>query len=1295
MKSTLPLPQFAMTLELVLNFAAADQLTVSFAGESSGPIAFQSPFSDADLQEVRWYLEQYAAQYGTEIDDDRAKRVAERLKQWGTELYRRAVMADPDGGAARLFAAFLDEKETGRVLTVRAVQPEILALPWELLHVPGGAYVFNERPRISIRRNLAGTRGGRAPKRVTPKAALRLLMVVSRPTDAGFIDPRGEAQAVLAAIARQGAGRIAVEFLRPATLKALEARLEDEALPPIDILHFDGHGVFDATGAISAGKAADPSLPGGWLKGEGANTGYLLFEQADGTRDLVPAERLGEILHQQGLGLVVLSACQSAAVAGEEAIGSVAARLTQTGVPSVVAMSYSVLVTTTQRLFDSFYEHLVQGKGVGASLDNARRQLLLNPDRGERVRNGRDRITLRLEDWFVPTLYQSGQDSGLVASSLQSTSPDQVQDAAFRPLSPPILGGVRPESPPELGDLGGSVPPTPLAGFFGRRRELWAIEQAFVRGRRRVTISGFGGQGKTALAIEVGRWLQQTGLFDAVCFVDYAGFQGVDALGWAVSRLAVELGENFIDGLAVRARLAQKPVLVLLDNLEDVAAAGQQPLLTAAVAWSEAGASRVLVTTRQGDLGHPGYPAGGDFKHQQLGLKGLGSEANPDDAIDLCRALWAVPSALGEVPQPLPARSALVNVLTQVEFHPLSIALVVEQLKARRVAAVGEALARLLAAVPAGQSKDKCLIASLNLSLERLGTQEREWVQRLGVFAGGAIESELLEITEFTAEQWQPLRRQLEGAGLVTAEVLPNINYPYLKFHPTLAPVLWGTLAPAEQQALKQRHQERYYALSRWLYHADDQNPLAARAIARRELPNLLTAVRSALAAADENAVDVVNYVNRFLDYFGMNQDRQRLTDQAQAISGVVGSPSWFLSRSNAGEQLWQAGQLQAAMGIFEDILQGLGTEIRYDRCLTLGRIGRCWGRGGQPERAATTYRQTLAELGQLTPSDSVKRQIGVTQADLGTVLRHLGAYGEARSAYEASLAIGQELGDDRLVAGINGQLGTLALEEGNLPEAERRYREALTQFQSLGEPAMEAVGWHQLGRVYQEAKAWEAAQEAYRQSAAINEQQGDLAGAAKTWNQLATVLGNTGKFQEAEAYYRKAIEADRKVGNAIEVAKDLNNLANLLRTQGGAARLAEAQQLAEESLAMMQTLDPSAGIWATYTILAEIALQQGDQPAARGYRRQARQSYAAFAGAQHELQQHEGLMQAVVAAIQDPSQLPELEEHLQSRSADGWGDLVAALRRLLAGERDEDGLCADLHYIDSLIVGAVLQRLS
>jgi hypothetical protein len=202
----------------------------------------------------------------------------------------------------------------------------------------------------------------------------------------------------------------------------------------------------------------------------------------------------------------------------------------------------------------------------------------------------------------------------------------------------------------------------------------------------------------------------------------------------------------------------------------------------------------------------------------------------------------------------------------------LSIKLVAEQLRSRRAADVGEALERLLAEVPIGQEKDKSLIASLNLSLERLDEQALDWVRRLGVFAGGAMEHVLLKVTESTSEQWQPLRQQLIAAGLLQLEVLPGITVPHLKFHPTLVRVLWMRLSEEEQEQLKRRHRERYYGLSRWLYQTDYQRPHAARAIAVRELPNLLVAVRGALAT-EENGGEFAVTVNWFLNVFGITRN--------------------------------------------------------------------------------------------------------------------------------------------------------------------------------------------------------------------------------------------------------------------------------------------------------------------------------------------------------------------------------------------------------------------------------------
>jgi len=50
------------------------------------------------------------------------------------------------------------------------------------------------------------------------------------------------------------------EFLYPATLEALQERLDDDTRPPIDILHFDGHGVFALVSEDDANR--EPSLYG-------------------------------------------------------------------------------------------------------------------------------------------------------------------------------------------------------------------------------------------------------------------------------------------------------------------------------------------------------------------------------------------------------------------------------------------------------------------------------------------------------------------------------------------------------------------------------------------------------------------------------------------------------------------------------------------------------------------------------------------------------------------------------------------------------------------------------------------------------------------------------------------------------------------------------------------------------------------------------------------------------------------------------------------------------------------------
>jgi hypothetical protein len=94
----------------------------------------------------------------------------------------------------------------------------------------------------------------------------------------------------------------------------------------------------------------------------------------------------------------------------------------------------------------------------------------------------------------------------------------------------------------------------------------------------------------------------------------------------------------------------------------------------------------------------------------------------------------------------------------------------------------------------------------------------------------------------------------------------------------------------------------------------------------------------------------------------------------------------------------------------------------------------------------------------------------------------------------------------------------------------------------------------------------------------------------------------------------------------------------------------------------------------------------------ARECRYLARTTKAAFAGTQSELQQHTEFIEFVVAAMGDEAAREQLEPELVQMEENGWGQLVAAIRRVLAGEREVDVLWDDLDADDSMIIAAILR---
>jgi tetratricopeptide (TPR) repeat protein len=1242
------------------DFDAPVPVSVHFGETDTETFDFINPLTDKNLSELRWYLESYW-QWPSDIDDDRAREVEGNLPKWGKALLDAAIKKSAD--AYGLFKLFDDDHEAGRVLTIDTTEPRILCLPWELLRDEGG-YLFAKKPPMTVLRRMHQTRRTKIGEFEPP---VRILMVTCRPTGAGFIDPRSIATPLLDALDALPE-HFEVEFLRPPTLSALDQRLRDINKPPVHIVHFDGHGVYD----------------------KGIGLGFLLFEDEKYEKHLVDAEQLGTLLNESGIPLMVLNACQSAQPDDRNPFGSVASRLIESGVGGVVAMNYSVLVETAKRFTAEFYGGLAHGLSANAAMDSARRHLFSDTKRFTFTRpNQEEAEILHLQDWFLPALYQQ-------AETLTPFKPDGKTEATTKKVT----------IPQQSKNERGGFPPAPLHGFHGRARELLDLERVFAT-RRIVVLHGFGGQGKTSLAAQAADWFTRTHLFERSAFISFETGASLDFVLNELGNTLVEENFQIHEGDKVEAiakSLKEKPALVVFDNFESVLPNGNAPmqelraLLDAAAKWFSSGLSRLLITTRNHDIPHSAFTPGTNCLHKEL--EGLAAS----DALELAASILEAYSL------PRPPRVPLEELLTFLKGHPLSLQLALPQLRDYSAEQLVEQYQSILPQMKKGEAKERneSLEVSLRFSLDRLGADALNWLSRLWIFEGGAMENILLAITEIPEETWNALKPQLTSTALIRLEEIPGIIVPFIHFHPTLAPFLKTQLPSPSQgegqgMGVEERYWQVYYSYANQLYQDDTQHPFEARAIVLRELPNLKRALKRTLAAgALDEAVDFADSINMFLNNFGRWREKDEMVGEVEKYTSTQGTTDGKITRreylleSGRGQRLLQQGRAGEAEKVFRALLaqlEGSAPYDTYDQTLILRNIGLSLRAQGHPSQAADFYRRAIALAGKLEQTEIVKSQTAAYHVDLADTLRDSGQYTEARQEYEIGLKIVTETDDKRSIGVVTELLGTLALQLGDLKDARTRYLTALSLYQQIGEDHAAAIAWHQLGRVAQEARDWDEAEKYYKQAAQINERTQDLPKLASNYNQLGRVAGSAGRPQEAERWYLRAIELGEKLGDVKGLAARFGNLATLYLAQN---RLDEAEGSARRALEIDITLDPSAAeIWKDYAIFADLAEKRGRMDEVRVWRRKEQESFAAFAGSDQEIKGMEPLIAAVVAVANGNEEAKaEIEDAFEALTKKGWM-IADAIKQIWAGERDADKLTAGIDRNSSVIVRHILQALN
>jgi tetratricopeptide (TPR) repeat protein len=1241
-----------------------------------------APLGPIEAEELGWYLERWPV-WPNPLVADRARQVEENLIAWGQALHGVALPLQPtanvlqawagvEAGASRRFSVSVDDSllhgsSEAEENAAKEAATALLALPWELLH-NGDGFLFQGARPTRVRRRLPNKRDRAVPVVAPP---IRVLLITARPEDdaCGYLDHRASALPLVAATEELGEV-LRLSLLHPATYPALEAELAraQQAGEPYHVVHFDGHGVYDRRVGLGGLCFEDPS-DSNKLTGRRHQT--------------VLTNKLGPLLNNYRIPLVLLDACQSAqAEAGSE---SVASELLQRGVVSVVAMSHSVLVETARRFVAAFYAELARGQRVGQAMLAGQRALHSDPSRGQRYGIGE----LKLDDWFVPVLYQEKDDPQLFTAT---PAPQTKEDLGAR-----------------LGARLGAVPPEPVdTGFVGRSRDLLALER-LLRQERWAVVRGQGGEGKTALAAELARWLVRSQQLKRAAFVSvelYSQSQAVlDALGRQLvgadySASKYENPEQAL--LPIERALREQPTLLVIDNMESVllppyldtpellseeAALELQEILALAERLLRAGETRMVFTSREA------LPAPFDAQPQRWELHQL----EKGDAVALIeRSLAAGESSAatgaGAGAAALEARREEIEALADaVQGHARTLALLAPELRRRGVAATQAALVELMqqmqrqvAQLPAEdpRRREQSLFASVELSLRRLSAANRERARVLGVFQGGVDLDVLRWMTGWEPAEVEGLALELVGTGLATAN-----PYNHLSLNPALCPYLQASLSEEELQALTATWLEAMAAYLRYLDQQRSRNAELAATLTLLELPNLFALLdRSQTVAEPATTIERATYLYGLLQSLGKPRLLERVAwvrDAAAAALGEGWSHARFQASRTRIEQQLASGQLQEAFAGAQQLLQQTQAAgeaayagADYDLATAFFLLGRVLKTGGGAQQAMPLLQEAGRRFEAIVHKRHDVGAEGMASAcltDQGECLSVLGRSDDATAAFEEAIRRAEQLRNLRDVAVGKGNLGTVRLQQQRYAEALEAYQQARDTFSRLSEPGSVAIVWHQIGRVYQEAGQPEAAEEAYNQSLAINVRLGDQARQAGTLLQLGNLYDDVlQRPEEAVAFCQRAAEIYGEIG---DLAKEGISQHNLARSFLKLQRFGEARLSIRRAIECDARFGHAAEPWKTWAILADIETAAGNGAAASEARRQALGAFLAYRRDGGENQTGSGRLALAIRedlASADPAEVASLLQQLAvDTDFENQLPFLTSLQSIAAGSRD------------------------
>ncbi|RZM81817.1 tetratricopeptide repeat protein [Leptolyngbya iicbica] len=1264
---------------------------------TSRQYTFTAPLGPVELEEIRWYIEKYY-QWPTGVFKQRAIKTEEQLPQWGQALYQAATLAESareplaewrrTTGSRRFSVQVDGDPPEGTpddaAARFREAANDLLTLPWEILH-DGDGYLSQGANGVRVRRRLPNRKRTETLQADLP---IRVLLISPRPEvdgdghPVGYIDHRISARALVQAVDTLGSDLVKVDLLSPPTFPAMKAALKQAraANDPYEIVHFDGHGVYDRRVGLGALCFEDPR--------DSDKLGQRLLK-------LIHAPELAAELQHYGVPLIFLEACQTAQ-ATDDPMASVAARLLEEGVGSVVAMSHSVLVETARRFVEPFYRTLAEGKRVGDAMLAGQEELYGDPERGKIMGAG----NLELQDWFVPVLYQDEADSQLFTVT--------VGEAAAR------LARERRQI--QLGQL----PPEPEHHFVGRSRQLLRLER-LLQQEPYAVIRGSGGLGKTALAVELARWLVQSGRFQRAAFVsvepqnvqDVKGVLDIIGRQLVPKYLVAQYGDDLTAALQpIERALRDFSTVIVLDNLESVLpdAQGQNPAGVADVTELLALCQkllaadprcRLLFTSRE--------PLPAPFAQPRKCTVTL-DRLTKEDAIQLVEQVMAQhgwePPATDNATTP----AEITELVETVNRHPRALVLLAREVRTG-VALTTQRLTQLMEKLEAENPGDRenSLYASVELSLRRLPEEAQERVKRLAVVHGGGNLILLRLVMGVEVEEAEAIAARLIEVGIAEQQ-----EYTYLRLDPALPAYLKSQQSPEQISELKTSWG---IATMQFVYFLRNNilggNNILASRLALFELPNLMALLEwlEQQVALDNSMIEKSIFIAGVIEQLTTSLGQTKALAQAVRFREHIAkfSSEWgytlFENERSLIERLLQKGELQSAYEKAQALLAkskviGPTAYKGADESIAMAHylLGMVLLEAGRADSALELFVETQ-RLYELSSERDNHQMIYVSLTEQATCLMQLGKLEQAQKIYETAIKQASKRNSFHDVAVCRLNLSTLLRRQGKHSEAIESLEVALKIYEKLRMPAKIALACHQIGIAYQGAGKYPEAETAYRKALKIWTQTNDLAGKAVSLGQLGSLYSSClYRLEEAITFCRQAADIHCSLGKLTSESIDRKNLADALYE---IKRYGEARREIQRAIECRQHLGVIGEIWPLFASLQNIETAADEGAAAWAAWQQARDAYLAYRQQGGYAQYGGGKLVDHVLGLLAQQQVDEVQSLFAEltndpEAPDSLQRLIQAMVAILNGSRDP-ALAEDpaLDYDDAAEVLWLIDRLA